>query len=150
MAETAASSSNQLAQTPTTLAQTRTDLADDRTALAVGRTIAAHDRTLMAWIRTATSMISFGFTIYKFFQALGDQQTIATQRLVGPRELGLVMICLGVGGLLVGLLSYRRQMAEIHTRYERYGPFPRSPVTPIAGVVAVLGIAGLVLVAFRL
>ena len=38
------------------------------TDLAFERTVLAHERTLMAWVRTAVSMISFGFTIYKFFQ----------------------------------------------------------------------------------
>jgi inner membrane protein YidH len=41
--------------------------------LSLDRTIQAHDRTLMAWVRTATSLISFGFTIYKFFQYLREQ-----------------------------------------------------------------------------
>ena len=41
---------------------------DNSTRLAVDRTRLAHERTLMAWVRTATSLISFGFTIYKFFQ----------------------------------------------------------------------------------
>lgn len=36
--------------------------------MAADRVWMAHERTLMAWIRTATSMISFGFTIYKFFE----------------------------------------------------------------------------------
>ena len=40
----------------------------DATQLALDRTWLAHERTLMAWIRTSVSMISFGFTIYKFFQ----------------------------------------------------------------------------------
>jgi putative membrane protein len=40
----------------------------DATELAVDRTWLAYERTLMAWVRTATSMISFGFSIYKFFQ----------------------------------------------------------------------------------
>jgi putative membrane protein len=35
--------------------------------LALDRTRLAYERTLMAWIRTAASLISFGFTIYKFF-----------------------------------------------------------------------------------
>jgi putative membrane protein len=125
-------------------------LAEDRTSLAVARTIAAHDRTLMAWVRTATSLISFGFTIYKFFQALNDQQQGASQRLIGPRGLGLVMISLGVGGLFFGVMSYRRQMADIRDRYKQYGPFPPSAVTPVAAIVAALGIAGLVLVAFHM
>ena len=150
MADSAAPSTNELAQTRTTLAQNRTDLADDRTSLAVARTIAAHDRTLMAWIRTATAMISFGFTVYKFFQALGDQQSVPTQRLIGPRELGLILIGLGVGGLLLGLISYRRHMADLRARYQQYGPFARSPVTPIAAIVGGLGIVGLVAVFLRL
>jgi uncharacterized membrane protein YidH (DUF202 family) len=40
----------------------------EATELAVERTWLAYERTLMAWVRTATSMISFGFSIYKFFQ----------------------------------------------------------------------------------
>jgi putative membrane protein len=41
------------------------------TRLAVDRTRLAYERTLMAWIRTAISLITFGFTIYKFFQIEG-------------------------------------------------------------------------------
>ena len=33
----------------------------------------ALDRTLMAWVRTATSLISFGFTIYKFFSSFASR-----------------------------------------------------------------------------
>ena len=43
------------------------------TQLAVERTRLAYERTLMAWVRTATSLISFGFTIYKFFQFLREE-----------------------------------------------------------------------------
>jgi uncharacterized membrane protein YidH (DUF202 family) len=150
MADTQPPTSNELAQKRTDLAGDRTDLADERTALAVARTIAAHDRTLMAWVRTATSLISFGFTIYKFFQTLHDPQGASEDRLVGPRGLGLVMITLGVGGLLLGLIEYRRQLADIHTRYAKYGPFPRAIVTPVAAIIAGLGILGLVLVVFQL
>ncbi|MDR3557688.1 MAG: DUF202 domain-containing protein [Syntrophobacteraceae bacterium] len=35
--------------------------------LALERTILAHERTLMGWVRTSTSLITFGFTLYKFF-----------------------------------------------------------------------------------
>jgi uncharacterized membrane protein YidH (DUF202 family) len=41
---------------------------DSGTRLAIDRTRLAYERTMMAWIRTAASLISFGFTIYKFFQ----------------------------------------------------------------------------------
>ena len=40
---------------------------DTSTRLAIQRTRLASERTLMAWIRTATSLIGFGFTIFKFF-----------------------------------------------------------------------------------
>ncbi len=38
------------------------------TELAWARTNLAYERTLMAWVRTATSLITFGFAVYKFFQ----------------------------------------------------------------------------------
>ncbi len=59
-------------KTSNELAAERTTLADERTDLAVARTLLALDRTLMAWVRTATSLISFGFTIYKIFQQLAQ------------------------------------------------------------------------------
>ena len=55
------------------LALKRTGLADTRTGLAFKRNIMAAKRTLMAWTRTGLSMIGFGFTIYKFLQALQDE-----------------------------------------------------------------------------
>ena len=42
--------------------------------LALDRTRLAYERTLMAWVRTATSLISFGFTIYKFFAYLKREE----------------------------------------------------------------------------
>jgi len=41
---------------------------DISTTLAYARTRAAYERTMMSWIRTATSLITFGFSVYKFFQ----------------------------------------------------------------------------------
>jgi uncharacterized membrane protein YidH (DUF202 family) len=38
------------------------------TDLAFERTMLAYERTLMAWVRTAISLISFGFTLYKFLR----------------------------------------------------------------------------------
>src|SRR5262245_36900224 len=45
-----------------------TPMLDTSTRLAFDRTRAAYERTLMAWIRTATSLITFGFAVHKFFQ----------------------------------------------------------------------------------
>ncbi len=45
---------------------------DTPTELAYQRTFLAHERTLMAWVRTSSSLITFGFSIYKFFQLERD------------------------------------------------------------------------------
>jgi putative membrane protein len=57
---------------------------DDSTRLAFERTHNLYEQTMMSWIRTATSLITFGFSIYKFFQieAPGSGQH---NRLIGPR-----------------------------------------------------------------
>jgi putative membrane protein len=57
----------------------------DSTQLALDRTWLAHERTLMAWVRTATSMISCGFTIYKFFQ-FEEQAKARPRGLLTPRD----------------------------------------------------------------
>ena len=56
--------------------------------LALQRTVMAADRTLMAWTRTALSLITFGFTIYKFLQYARQEGQIAHVSLEGPRRLG--------------------------------------------------------------
>ena len=65
--------------------------------LAYERTILAENRTLMAWIRTAISLISFGFTIYKFFHEIS--QASRPHPFLTAREVGMLMI--GVGLLLL-------------------------------------------------
>ena len=86
-----------LAKEPLDLTNPSVRLAAERTALAVERTRLAHERTLMAWVRTATSLISFGFTIYKTFQYLQDSKTVGTiPRAFTPRWFALTMITVGV------------------------------------------------------
>ena len=123
---------------------------DDATSLAVSRTILAHDRTLMAWVRTSTSMISFGFTIYKFFQYLHSSPAPQdAERLLGPRGVALVMIGIGVGALALATLDYKQQMAILRERYRAYGPYRASIALAVASMVAGLGVLGFVLVALR-
>jgi inner membrane protein YidH len=129
------------------LAQQRTGLADDRTKLALDRTRMAHERTLMAWVRTATSLISFGFTIYKFFQYLRESQpAIESHRLFGPRAFALAMISLGVGSLVLATIQHRNEMAALQSQYGQYGKIPRSTAMIVATVVGGLGILALVMV----
>ena len=52
---------------------------DLSTKLAFERTWAAYERTMLAWIRTAASLITFGFSVYKFFEILreaGDRKSV--------------------------------------------------------------------------
>ena len=76
--------------------------------LGVTRTALAADRTLMAWIRTALSMISFGFTIYKFMHALAAKES------AGPRRLGIVLATMGTVSLAAGLVEYSSIVRSLH------------------------------------
>ena len=60
--------SNQVEATSADLSRKTEVPMDASTRLSYERTMLSHDRTLMSWVRTATSLITFGFTIYKFFQ----------------------------------------------------------------------------------
>ena len=69
---------------------------DSGTRLAIDRTRLAYERTMMAWIRTAASLITFGFTIYKFFQLEIKASAPNPNHLVGPRGFALIMISIGM------------------------------------------------------
>ena len=141
---------NAPAPTSNELAQQRTTFADDRTSLALDRTRLAHERTLMAWVRTAVSLISFGFTIYKFFQGLQAAERVETARhLMGPRGFALIMIGLGVGSLLLARIQHAGEMRALAAAYPQYGPMPRSTSMVVATVVVTLGILALILVILR-
>ena len=67
------------------------------TQLAMERTNLSHERTLMSWIRTATSLITFGFTIYKFFQLeLQAENRPRLHDVIGPRQFAILMISIGL------------------------------------------------------
>jgi putative membrane protein len=82
--------------------------------LALQRTVMAVDRTLMAWTRTALSLISFGFTIFKFLQ-YAKQEGGQAQKLAesGPRNLGMVMISMGVVFLCLACIQFWRELRRL-------------------------------------
>ncbi len=97
--------------------------------MACDRTWLAHERTLMAWVRTATSMITFGFTVYKFFQF-----EVAHNVRIGvltPRDFGLIMISIGLVTLLLAIVSRRKQTAALPKQFRRRR-------TSLSEIVAVL------------
>ena len=119
----------------------------DSTQLAVDRTRLAHERTLMAWIRTATSLITFGFTIYKFFQIeLSRGGASRSDRLVGPTAFALLMIIIGLVSLLLATLEHRRDLNALNAEYPGGR---RSLARVLAALISVLGLLALFLVLFR-
>lgn len=82
------------------------ELAAERTDWALKRTLLALERSLMAWLRTAIALISFGFTIFKFLDALQRKGTVQMQEHAA-RNLGLFLILLGMGFLALGIVEYR-------------------------------------------
>lgn len=83
--------------------------------LALQRTIMAADRTLMAWTRTALSLISFGFTIFKFLQ-YARQEGIEKRPLSveGPRHMAMAMISMGVVFLLLACVQFWRELRRLN------------------------------------
>lgn len=116
------------------------------TLLATDRTRLAHDRTLMAWVRTSTSLISFGFTIYKFFQYLHEQNAVRSDRLFGPRQYALLMISVGIVALMFATAQHRRDMKKLRAEHPEV---PYSFATLLAGLMSLLGVLALLAVIFR-
>lgn len=112
------------------------------TRLAFDRTRLAHDRTMLAWVRTATSLITFGFSFYKFFEL---DVKAARDSVIGPREFALTLISIGLLSLLIATLQHRKE----RTALKQMDPdVPRSQAATLAGLIAVLGILAFAAVLF--
>ena len=98
---------------------------DDK--LALDRPIFAYDRTIMAWVGTATSLITFGFAIFKFFLLeLTGRPPI--QHVVGPREFAIMLIVIGVLSLFAATLHHAMYIRKLKLQY---AGLPRS----LSGIV---------------
>jgi len=109
----------------------------DSSHLAMDRTWLAYERTLMAWVRTATSMISFAFTIYKFFQFEGGRGAPATRGLITPREFAMILVSIALVALLAATVSHRRHARELSIRLGKR----RSMAEVVAGLMGLFGLA---------
>lgn len=114
----------------------------DSTRLALDRTWLAHERTLMAWVRTATSMIGFGFTIYKFFEL----EALHRDGLITPRDFALMMISIGLITLLLATISRRKEIKSISQQLRRSSG---SLAEIVAGLVFIFGILVLLATVLR-
>ncbi|MCX7589175.1 YidH family protein [Phenylobacterium sp. 58.2.17] len=106
------------------------------------RTIMAADRTLMAWVRTSLSMLSFGFTIYKFLESAVQSDQLA--RADSPQHVGLFLAGVGTLSMLFGVISYWTTLKDLQRTEEFRLGRPAlfiSLVMLMAGVALFLGIA---------
>lgn len=117
---------------------------DTATKLALERTRVAYERTIMAAIRTATSLITFGFTVQKFFEFDLNGQP-RTSKWLGPYEFGVLMILMGLVSLLFAWVEYSRDMKAIRLLDPT---LPRSTAGIVAAMLAILGFLLLILSAF--
>src|ERR1700756_4481509 len=90
---------------------------DLSTKLAFDRTWVAYERTMLAWVRTATSLITFGFSVFKFFQIVraGSEQR---NYLIGAREFGLLLVSIGLISLVLATLQYRQNIRMLGEEYQ--------------------------------
>jgi putative membrane protein len=107
--------------------------------LAIDRTRLAAERSLMAWIRTALAMIAFGFTIYKFLQAMQAQSKLPVYRPNAPRNVGLLLVGIGTFAVAVACIQHWQYLRKLQP--DR--PFKR---WDLASVVAILiGLLGILI-----
>ncbi len=120
---------------------------DASTRFSFERTILSHERTLMAWVRTATSLITFGFAIYKFFELeLGAPLRDRPHQLIGPREFAMLMITVGTFALLLATIQNWQSRKRLSKEAVK---IPFSLSTLVAGLMSALGLLAMVSAIFR-
>lgn len=102
---------------------------------AIDNTRLAYERTTLAWVRTSLTLISFGFTIDKFFEGRAPKTGLGG--FVGPQTVGVTMIAFGLIALFLFLIELRRF-------HRRHPEVPRSAAGYVAAMIAVLGIMALI------
>jgi putative membrane protein len=85
----------------------------DAAELAVDRTWLAYERTLMAWVRTATSMISFGFSIYKFFQFEKGEGERRASGFFTPRDFSIFLVSIALIALFTAAIGHRKAVRKL-------------------------------------
>jgi putative membrane protein len=100
---------------------------------------------MMAWVRTAISLITFGFSIYKFFQ-IEQAVGVRDKHLIGPREFALLMVGAGLVSLVIGTFEHWQNLRLLGTEYP---DMPRSRVFVLGLLVSALGVLAFIAVIFR-
>ena len=112
---------------------------DTGTRLAYERTFLAHENTQMAWIRTALSLITFGFTIAKFFEFLQEKRGEAAP-LLGGQTVGTIMIGMGIIALIMGTFHHWQALKRLRAQCP---DLPNSTSWVTAMLLTMLGLLAL-------
>jgi putative membrane protein len=115
--------------------------------LALDRTRMAAERTLMAWVRTALSMISFGFTIYKFLQVLQEQDKLHVLRPQAPRDVGLTLTGIGTFAVIIACVQHWKYVKKL--RPDQPYKLWTDLTFIVACLIAILGLLIFVSIIFR-
>ncbi|MCE5241471.1 DUF202 domain-containing protein [bacterium] len=107
------------------------------TEMAVMRTRLALERTLDAWVRTALSMITFGFTIYRFLQQMQERMPAPPDRPHAARHVGLALAAIGTLGLTAALCQHVKAYEQLGLHVLRR---PVSVSLVIGCCIALLGL----------
>jgi len=128
-------------------AQSEAEALPIETRMSMERTMLSHERTLMSWVRTATSLITFGFTLYKFFELeLGGKARPSVEQRIGPRQFAMIMITIGLFGLLLAAIQnwqHRKHLRALGMSA------PYSFTTLAALMIAALGILAMLSTIYR-
>ena len=119
---------------------------DTSTRLAYDRTRLAYENTMMAWVRTATSLITFGFSVYKFFQ-FEVKATGQAERVITPRLFGMTLITVGLVCLLLATVQHVISMRQLRSQY---AAVPYSMAALLAALISLLGILAFIAAFFRM
>jgi putative membrane protein len=109
------------------------------------RTRIAYEQLMMSWIRTATSLITFGFSIYKFFQ-LDNPGNPRVYVWFGPRSFAMWLVVIGLGALALATWEYRGNMRVLKAQYPKA---PHSLAGLVAALISLLGVSAFAAMVFR-
>lgn len=107
--------------------------------LAIDRTKLALERTQMAVVRTSVSMISFGFTIAKFFNDLKSIESLKTiSTAYSSKSVGYWLVVIGTAYILISSVQYQMDYKSLHIP----GTKRKIPFTFLLSItIGVLGLA---------
>ncbi len=138
------------------MSEPQTELSMRRTGMSFQRTRLSADRTLMSVMRTSLSLISFGFTIFQFFQK-AKVQGLVTQD-AAPRNFGVALVLIGILMLVIGIMYHIQFMWGLRTERNAMvaegvlhgeSKFPPSMVLIVATLLLLIGIVAIVSMLFQ-